>query len=78
MLTERSFAPSLAEVSVYLMTGQQHTGYLARFTPNVADITLALSKEGKDKTRVAAEQVAFVGFLRAPTEPPAATSAPAR
>ncbi len=75
MLTERNFAPSLAEVSVSLLNGQHHSGYLARFTPNVPDLTLALSKEGKDRTRLAAEQVAYVGFLRARTEPPTVPSA---
>jgi type II secretory ATPase GspE/PulE/Tfp pilus assembly ATPase PilB-like protein len=60
----------MAEVSLFLMNGRTHQGYLARFTPSVADITLSLSKEAKDKSRFAAEQIAFVGFHRPAAEPP--------
>lgn len=70
MLPERTFAPSMAEVSLVLINGRVHTGYLARFSPAVADITLALSREDKDKSRFAAEQVLFVGFHRPTGEPP--------
>jgi type II secretory ATPase GspE/PulE/Tfp pilus assembly ATPase PilB-like protein len=52
------------------MNGQVHTGFLSRFTPNVADITLAFGPDTKEKTRFAAEQVAYVGFHRAAGEPP--------
>jgi type II secretory ATPase GspE/PulE/Tfp pilus assembly ATPase PilB-like protein len=70
MLPERIFAPTLAEVSLVLMNGQVHTGFLARFAPTVADITLALGPASKERTRLAAEQVAYVGFHRPSGEPP--------
>ncbi len=71
MLPERTFAPSMAEVSLVLMNGQTHSGHLSRFSPTVPDITLALSREVKEKARFAAEQIAYVGFHRAAGEPPA-------
>ncbi len=61
----------MAEVSLVAMNGQIHTGFLARFSPMVADITLSLSKDTKEKGRFAAEQIAYVGFHRAVGEPPA-------
>lgn len=70
MLPERVFATSTAEVSLVLMNGQVHTGYIARFTPTVADITLALAPGTKERMRFAAEQIAYVGFHRAHGEPP--------
>jgi type II secretory ATPase GspE/PulE/Tfp pilus assembly ATPase PilB-like protein len=71
MPPERPNTPLTAEVSLVLMNGQVHTGFLSRFTPNVADITLALGPGTKEKMRFAAEQVAYVGFHRAAGEPPA-------
>src|SRR3954471_1404562 len=71
MLPERTFAPSMAEVSLVLVNGRVHTGDLGRFSPAVPDIALALSREDKDKSRFAAEQVLFVGFHRPVGEPPA-------
>jgi type II secretory ATPase GspE/PulE/Tfp pilus assembly ATPase PilB-like protein len=71
MLPERTFAPSMAEVSLVVMNGQIHSGYLSRFSPMVADITLALAKDSKEKSRFAAEQIAYVGFHRPTGEPPA-------
>jgi hypothetical protein len=52
------------------MNGQTHIGLVSRFSPTVADITLALSRQGKAKTRFAAEQLAYGGFDGAPGEPP--------
>jgi type II secretory ATPase GspE/PulE/Tfp pilus assembly ATPase PilB-like protein len=60
----------MAQVSLVLMNGRTHTGFVSRFSPSVADIALALSREGKDKSRFAAEQVAYVGFHRPAAEPP--------
>jgi hypothetical protein len=70
MLPERTFAPSMALVSLILVNGRTHSGHLSRFSPAVADITLSLAREDRDKSRFAAEQVAYVGFHRASGEPP--------
>jgi hypothetical protein len=70
MLPERTFAPSMAAVSLILVNGRTHSGHLARFSPSAPDITLSLSSEGRDKSRFATEQVAYLGFHRAPGEPP--------
>jgi type II secretory ATPase GspE/PulE/Tfp pilus assembly ATPase PilB-like protein len=71
MLSDRTFAPSMAEVTVVLMNGKSHSGHLARFVPEMPDIALALARDEKAKSRFAAEQVAYVAFLRAPSDPPA-------
>jgi len=60
----------MAAVSLILMNGQVHSGHLARFSPSVPDIALSLSREAKEKSRFAAEQVCYVGFHRATGEPP--------
>ncbi len=60
----------MAEVSLVLMNGQTHVGHLSRFSPMVADISLALARDTKEKARFAAEQVGYLGFHRAPGEPP--------
>ncbi|MEY4550477.1 MAG: hypothetical protein RL685_6672, partial [Pseudomonadota bacterium] len=70
MLPERTFAPSIAAVSLVLVNGRVHEGHLSRFSPAASDITLSLSKEGKEKSRFATEQVAYVGFHRPTNEPP--------
>ncbi|MFZ5889671.1 MAG: GspE/PulE family protein [Myxococcota bacterium] len=70
MLPERIFAPAMVEVSLVLVTGKIHAGYLARFNPTAPDIALALSQDAKANTRFAAEQVAFVAFHRAAGDPP--------
>src|SRR5688500_10885151 len=75
MLSDRTFAPSMAEVTVFLMNGKSHSGHLARFVPEMPDIALALARDEKAKSRFAAEQVAYVAFLRAPSGPAASPSA---
>src|ERR1043165_820890 len=70
MLPERNFAPSMVEVSLVLVNGKSHSGFLARFNPTAPDVALSLTQEAKGSTRFATEQVAFVAFHRAPGDPP--------
>jgi type II secretory ATPase GspE/PulE/Tfp pilus assembly ATPase PilB-like protein len=70
MATERVFSPSMAEVTLFLVNGKSHSGYVARFTPSAPDIALSLSREGKANGRFATEQVAYVTFQRAAHDPP--------
>jgi type II secretory ATPase GspE/PulE/Tfp pilus assembly ATPase PilB-like protein len=72
MLPERNFAPSMVEVTLVLVTGKSHSGYLTRFSPTAPDIALGLTQEAKANTRFAAEQVAFVAFHRTAADPPPA------
>jgi type II secretory ATPase GspE/PulE/Tfp pilus assembly ATPase PilB-like protein len=75
MLSDRNFAPSMAEVTLFLMNGKSHSGHLARFEPATPDIALTLTRDEKSKSRFAAEQVAYVAFQRAANDPPALPSA---
>ena len=43
MLPERNFAPSMVEVTLVLVTGKSHSGYLTRFSPTAPDIALGLT-----------------------------------
>jgi type II secretory ATPase GspE/PulE/Tfp pilus assembly ATPase PilB-like protein len=69
MLADRTFAPSMAEVTLCLMNGKSHSGHLARFVPSMPDIAL-FAEQSKGNSRFAAEQVAYVAFLRSAGEPP--------
>jgi len=60
----------MAQVTVMLVTGKSHTGYVSRFSPNAPDIALALTRETRASSRFAAEQIAYVGFHRGPSDPP--------
>jgi len=62
MTTERSFAPSMAEVTLGMMDGTERTGHLTRFVPLVPDIALSLGAARDGTGMVGAEKVAFVGF----------------
>ena len=49
MLPERNFVPSMVEVTLVLVTGKSHSGYLARFNPTAPDIALGLAQDAKAK-----------------------------
>ncbi|HET9953268.1 MAG TPA: hypothetical protein VFQ61_02125, partial [Polyangiaceae bacterium] len=70
MLPERVFAPSTAEVTLVLLAGKSHTGYLTRFNPAALDIALALTQTARADARFAVEQVAYVAFHRGAGDPP--------
>ncbi len=72
MLAERNFAPSMAEVTLLLVSGDTHSGYLRRFSPMEPDIVLSPARDARANDRFAAEQVVYVGFHREPLDPPAA------
>lgn len=70
MPLERSFSPSMAKVTLSLVSGETHSGYLRRFSPAEPDIVLSPTHDGRANGRFAAEQVAWVGFHREPQDPP--------
>jgi type II secretory ATPase GspE/PulE/Tfp pilus assembly ATPase PilB-like protein len=70
MLPDRTFGPAPAQVSIGFIDGQVHLGHLARFSPMLPDINLLLSSTVTPRNSFPAERVAYVGFHRAPGEPP--------
>ena len=70
MATDRTFSPPQA-VTVGLLDGKDRTGTLARFSPNMPDVTLTLPTP-QPKLTLAAERIAYIGFHRDPSDPPPA------
>lgn len=70
MLTDRTFGPAPAQVSIGFIDGQVHVGHLGRFSPSNSDINLLLSSTVTPRRSFPAERVAYVGFHRTPGEPP--------
>jgi type II secretory ATPase GspE/PulE/Tfp pilus assembly ATPase PilB-like protein len=70
MLADRTFGPAPAQVSIGFVDGQTHVGHLARFSPMLPDLTLLLSSTVAPRGSFPAERIAYVGFHRAPGEPP--------
>jgi len=68
MATDRTFNPPQV-VTVGLLDGQDRTGTLARFSPNMPDLTLTLPSP-HPKLTLAAERIAYIGFHRGPSDPP--------
>jgi len=73
MATDRTFnSPQV--VTVGLLDGQTRTGTLARFSPNMPDLTLTMPSP-QPRMTLAAERIAYIGFHRPPGDPPPAPGA---
>jgi len=70
MLSDRTFGPAPAQVTLGFIDGEVHVGHLARFSPMLPDIHLLLSSTVSPRSSFPAERIAYVGFHRAPGEPP--------
>ncbi len=70
MLSDRTFGPAPAQVSIGFIDGQVHVGHLARFSPMHPDINLLLSSTVSPRSSFPAERVAYIGFHRSTGEPP--------
>jgi type II secretory ATPase GspE/PulE/Tfp pilus assembly ATPase PilB-like protein len=73
MATDRTFNPPQV-VTIGLLDGQERTGTIARFSPNMPDLTLTMPNP-QPRMTLAAERIAYIGFHRSPGDPPALPTA---
>src|SRR5450432_1381670 len=70
MPADRLFHPTVAAITLGLLDGETHSGHIGRFSPAVPDLALTLARGPSPKTTFAAERIAYVGFHKAPGDPP--------
>ena len=75
MVEERTFGTTPARVTIGLIDGHAVTGYLARFSPAMAELQLVFSTTVDSCDPFATEHVAYVGFHCAAGQAPVLVSA---
>lgn len=69
MLSDRTFGPAPAQVTIGLVDGQSAVGHIARFTPTAPYLTFLISSGPTPRNAFPTERVAFVAFHRTSAEP---------
>jgi type II secretory ATPase GspE/PulE/Tfp pilus assembly ATPase PilB-like protein len=69
MLSERTYSPAPAQITVGFVNGRTQSGHIVRFSPESPHLTMLLSVGSSGKRAFPTEQVAYVGFHRSDTDP---------